>query len=534
MGYLESLVRRSLSRLDESRRLSLAAACMSFNSELCVGTFCSGSDSPLLVFDAIARVLQVDCNSSVKIASKFSCERNVQKQRFIQHVFPGTPLIFKDAPQLGRRTTYDAIGDRAAEVPSVHCLIGGFPCTDASSLNLKAATSARATCVMNGDLSTGSCFHGVREYARRHRDTLQIIILENVPGLLRQSDVGMSNADMVVEFLREEGYFVKVWMMCPRLFGAPQRRRRLWFLAIKRTLLADTGLTEDQAEVILVNTMNTFVGSQPQEVDQYLFDEEDPLVRRYFAECNALRLASAGSDMDVNELTRMNWGLFAALDSSKRARAKKTTAVAWGPKHWKHFMDNELDWFAASGPEADLEQYFPGLQVVHPREYEILYLQGIRSFPDLPTRVIETSQSLQRGSGETSPVCCPTMTPSGRKYVSSRCRFLLGAEQLRLQNVWLDPEVLSCFPNKLLADLAGNAFETSCCCAVVCAAFALLSHKPEFLPSVPRPPKRPADDDQGRPTAMQELSLVWRRPTGGLPANNSRPRRSQGFVHLVV
>ena len=61
------------------------------------------------------------------------------------------------------------------------------------------------------------------------------------------------------------------------------------------------------------------------------------------------------------------------------------------------------------------------------------------------------------------------ITPKGEKYLTDRCRPLLGVEATRLQGMWLEPgdPRIRDTSDSLLRDLAGNAFEQSCFAAVL-------------------------------------------------------------------
>ena len=60
--------------------------------------------------------------------------------------------------------------------------------------------------------------------------------------------------------------------------------------------------------------------------------------------------------------------------------------------------------------------------------------------------------------------------------MSDLCRMISGWEELRLQSIFYsEPSRLQHFPNQLLKDLAGNAFEGSCCAATICACICLVS-----------------------------------------------------------
>eukprot|EP00969_Alexandrium_andersonii_P280263 12390330-Alexandrium_andersonii.AAC.1 len=51
------------------------------------------------------------------------------------------------------------------------------------------------------------------------------------------------------------------------------------------------------------------------------------------------------------------------------------------------------------------------------------------------------------------------------RYVTTRCREMVGPELLGCQSLFMDMSTLLKFPDAVLRDLAGNAFEASCCAA---------------------------------------------------------------------
>lgn len=88
----------------------------------------------------------------------------------------------------------------------------------------------------------------------------------------------------------------------------------------------------------------------------------------------------------------------------------------------------------------------------------------IEYFPEHKARAVDLSQNFN--FTELAPYV-PCLTPRGEKYITSRCRPLLGLESLRLQGLWVgdesDPEdFYAGMSEALLKDLAGNAFESSC------------------------------------------------------------------------
>ena len=103
------------------------------------------------------------------------------------------------------------------------------------------------------------------------------------------------------------------------------------------------------------------------------------------------------------------------------------------------------------------------------------------------------------------------VTGSRTTLPSSFCSgmYLLGVEQLHLQNIWMFGDDLGHFPNDLLGNLAGNAFETSCCAAVVFSLMCLLS---EALPStMSMSPGIMSDGSDSDDDCDLDLRMVWRR-----------------------
>ena len=114
----------------------------------------------------------------------------------------------------------------------------------------------------------------------------------------------------------------------------------------------------------------------------------------------------------------------------------------------------------------------PYLKCFTARKRSLLFNLGVLTFPEATCRVAELSQNL---SWSRVLNVVPCLTPSGEKYLTKFCRPLLGVEALRLQGMWWRPNAPYCrsFPDKLLRDIAGNAFEASCFAASFFASFLL-------------------------------------------------------------
>jgi hypothetical protein len=115
---------------------------------------------------------------------------------------------------------------------------------------------------------------------------------------------------------------------------------------------------------------------------------------------------------------------------------------------------------------------YPYLGTITTRKLEILTLLGVMAYPEEVCRSCDLSQTI---TFTKLTLHVPCITPSGEKYLSSRCRPLLALEAMRLQGIWVDASEASKFDEQVLMSLAGNAFETSCMAASVWSTLIYLA-----------------------------------------------------------
>jgi hypothetical protein len=238
----------------------------------------------------------------------------------------------------------------------------------------------------------------------------------------------------------------------------PQDRERLWFPSFRRGLLREIGVDDRQAGEILSNIMGRLVGCQLGELDAYLLPESHP----YLA--NLLRRLKA--------------------DDQKQEKRKLSQAHLehqWPAEHLDLFGRLGMKWWASTYPSDEACERNPFLQYIKDREFDILYAKGVRDFPTQSQHIVDVSQSLSRSSKRKFVDHVSTITPRRRFYIGSRCRFLTGLEQLRLQSIFFpDEEKLMTFEDHVLRDLSGNAFDGSCCAATIFSCCILVSHGAAF------------------------------------------------------
>ena len=476
-----------------------------------VAAVCSGTDSPILCMDVVATEMRRR-GVATQPHHQFSCERDRHKRNFIQAVFPGA-TIFQDACELpqGRALLHD--GSRA-QVPPFNMLIAGFPCTSASLLNPRATTEANRTCVANAALATGSVFEALVQLLECQKGNASVAIFEHVTTLAQpHASQRASNLDAVVATLRSRCQMsLHVWQMDPhRDVGGPQLRQRLWMVAVKLELLHKLGFSEESASDKLCSLMNKLVGSHPTPLSEVLYAESCPFLVNANRNALAKRLCAEG---DLRTATMVLDGCLPTFP--KRRRKLASGAVRWPPRHCDLFRARGLQWDAPHvlDCEPDMQQLCPGLADLTQREREVLTLAGVTNYPMTEEVSVEITQSA--GRQRLHHEHCSTILPKGRQYLGRRCRLMHPYEALRCHGIYLPEATLSGFAPALIESLAGNAFDTGCCLAVLVATLALISTGagPRLSGAgpvaEPCEDNGPSDDDANDDESLWEL--VAKRP----------------------
>ncbi len=90
---------------EDLRRL---LAYMSHKETASAGTWCSGTDSPILMLRAFtAAIASFQQSGTFSVRHAFSAERDPRKQRFLLDLYEDLPLLFDDALQLAQGQAHD-------------------------------------------------------------------------------------------------------------------------------------------------------------------------------------------------------------------------------------------------------------------------------------------------------------------------------------------------------------------------------------------------------------------------------------------
>ena len=121
-----------------------------------------------------------------------------------------------------------------------------------------------------------------------------------------------------------------------------------------------------------------------------------------------------------------------------------------------------------------LTAVFPGLLEISARQCEVLHICNA-TFPSDEESSICLSQS--GGRQKVHVGSFPTILPGGKQFLLHRCRLMHPWESLRLQGMFLPDVLLSAFSHNAIQQLAGNAFESGCCAAVLFVLQVVLSRE---------------------------------------------------------
>jgi site-specific DNA-cytosine methylase len=223
-----------LKRLPVAERRQFSAAVDSATSEgrpLRVGTMCSGTDSPVVVLDNLAKAVP-----GLFVKHVFSCEFNERKRSWITANFPNLKLLFGDVNELSARSgkAMNHITGEKVTVPAVDMVIAGFVCKSVSTENNKR--SMYANCIREGFGKTGETFDGVMAYVRKFKPA--IVICENVKGLtMKTKDEHGSICEPVINHVQQcfkrAAYSFDYHILDSSDFLLPQRRARVWMWAFR-------------------------------------------------------------------------------------------------------------------------------------------------------------------------------------------------------------------------------------------------------------------------------------------------------------
>jgi len=446
-----------------------------------VGSICSGTDCPILVWYAISEALALKLDVTLTIICSFSAECEVEKQNFLR-VMLKPRVLFLDAGGILGKTAPSCAGNSIEEVEVPNDFnhnTAGFPCTDASSLN--KYNFENRDCITAVSERTGQVFHDIVGMTFVHGHKLLFQTLENVFPLLFEPTakgspgipIGPSNADVIVYVLQTVlDSHVVVYKLDPRIWGAPQTRRRIYFTSVPNKVLEQINLCAEVFDDQLQCLMNRLGGSQITPLSDFLLDDDDPRVKLPLATALSRRLSS--ELVDDQSITLMTGQLPQDRQKRKPEGSTAKKAAKWPKLHFESMQKIGMNWGDVHLPGPETLHAFPGLAMLSDRQLESLAVEyGGEIKPDTEERIFEVSQQILRHKpGDITDA----LTPKGIKFLTKRMRPLLGIEGLWIQGIYYPcPELLAKFPDDLLRNMAGNAYDAHSYAGMVFAVLVVLA-----------------------------------------------------------
>ena len=426
-----------------------------------LGTLCSGTDSPVLVYRAFREALR-KLHVDFDFQPEFACDRDPNARRFMKSMYGRSIkklfMMCSDVASSTRKAPDDMKDDCGdSEVPSVMDLIAGFPCQDVSAL-LKSVMNNRSV-VRDGTKRTGGVFADIVEYIQEHLEAIESVMLENVLGIMSKSvQEEFSNLDWCVGMLEALGFWTFCFKLDPRQFGMPVARGRIWIIAVKLQTLQRAGMTSSTTDELAKKVMQQVVDDQKwRRLEDFLLPENHP------------------------EL--LHWHRCTSARAEKKRTGKgskgKGTLPAWPEKHAR-FVEKAKGkgrgkvsgpWWQPVQPCDGIMETFPGLRRLTDRHLSTLAAHGIdvRSEEALArrsNRTMELSQEVDR-TQLSPPGQAGIVLPAGELFLESRVRLAHGHEGMLLQGLHFGEshDMLGTFSSGELMTLAGNAFNSWCMAA---------------------------------------------------------------------
>ena len=226
--YLTQFFKENIRCLSDGMRAKLVRY-INENPEERTGSFCSATESPVLVGIALKEALAEELGVAWNYRHCLSAEISPQKRKFALAMLGDHIEAMTGDCRNMRKKVRDFKHGGEIDVPKLKRLSAGFPCQDVAKCNNNA--SASRDIVAKGQLRTGGVLgDGVLDYIDNHGEALEEVDLENVVGFgMRGKSKGPTPLDVLNWRLSHLDCLLVAFVLNPRLhLGFPQDRARLW------------------------------------------------------------------------------------------------------------------------------------------------------------------------------------------------------------------------------------------------------------------------------------------------------------------
>ena len=215
------------------------------------------------------------------------------------------------------------------------------------------------------------------------------------------------------------------------------------------------------------------------------------------------------------------------LPTAKRLKPN----VLWPEQHARRLEQLGRPWWVSGLPTESDFMLYPGLKMLSARQLDLLAVLGFE-YPDAGNRLCDVSLSGKFASSRCR--ISTAVTPGSELYIGLRCRLRHGREALAQQSIHYGPrqDRLKAYSSAFLHELAGNAFESMCCSAMVLTKTVLQAHlsarASQRIPRSLMPGDTTATQSSSRPRWHRMRSLE-----AGLDFHANWRRRSHSLEVLV-
>ncbi|TXT04994.1 hypothetical protein VHUM_03814 [Vanrija humicola] len=409
--------------------------------KLRVATMCSGTESPLLALNMIAKAAKAQSDVSLEFDHVFSCEIEPFKQAYIERNF-APPILFRDVTELGNNKAHTAYGSLVDVPGNVDILIAGTSCVDYSGLN-----NEKQDIDSNGE--SGRTFRGMLQWVQKHQPP--IVILENVCS---------APWDKIVEYFAEIDYDAQYSRLDTKEFYIPHTRTRVYLFA---TPMQAGSKQQHLAEKWAV-TVRDLRRPWSSSFEAFLLPTDDVNIHRTRLDLTAARFAKDGTQRKATD-----WGRCESRHA--RARQEEGLGVLRPLTSWQEAgVCKGLDWTWNDWLLGQTERVLDLLEISTLRMAKDGVDAGFKSC------IWNVSQNVDRQTGSSKTALAPCLTPNMIPWVTNRGGPVTGREALALQGIPVSELLLTSENEDQLADLAGNAMTTTVVGASMLAALYVAAH----------------------------------------------------------
>lgn len=412
---------------------------------------CSGSGGDKLVQRAMATAYN---NSGIAMNFKtvFDCEVDIGKREYLQKLQQSVdssvqPCLFKDVCDLAHARAECVVHDRKCVVSGVDVFVCCTSCKDVSRVNTHNKSTGLVLKQKESSGGSAQTFQGMLAYLEAHRPTL--FFFENVDAISDTEPVNgqsqISNQDLVLSEFASRGYEAQPMMLESHFFGLPQSRRRFYVAGVLTRANPAIDFSQRSIEVIF-STFRSFLKvcqRKPPCASKLLLPDSDPCVESELQ--RRLSKPASRCTYDVNKYQAMfaAWGL------------------RWGETQPPKELGDSPWWDTLTAGQKDSCLFSLATDDKSHLMRDVLWSCGkVRVSREGPTGHI---------SFTVIPKQVVLLFPPG-----ATPRLQLGREAMLLQGFPLpQPESpMSCVPERMWQELAGNMVSLPCCMSILMAMLA--------------------------------------------------------------